>query len=153
MDRRADAALAAGCDGLIASGELISRFRSSHADALIVSPGIRPAGEPCDDHKRSTTPREAIELGADYLVVGRPIYGASDPAAAANRIIEEIDAGLQARGSSPRLDSPPTTLRSAHPEPGYSMGCKPDETNQTDTVPGEPVSASPPRRRNVPQGS
>lgn len=66
-------ALDAGCDGLIASGDAISLLRERFPTALLVSPGIRPAGSSKDDHKRSTTPAEAIRMGADYLVVGRPI--------------------------------------------------------------------------------
>jgi orotidine-5'-phosphate decarboxylase len=59
-----------------------------------VSPGIRPAGASTDDHKRHTTPAEAIRLGADYLVVGRPILKAPDPRGAAARVIDEIDGAL-----------------------------------------------------------
>lgn len=91
---RAAAAMKAGCDGLIASGAAIALLRRAHPAALIVSPGIRPAGSSSDDHKRSTTPAAAIRAGADYLVVGRPIRGAPDPRAAARRIIDEIDAAL-----------------------------------------------------------
>ena len=59
---------------------------------LIVSPGIRPAGAARDDHKRTATPGEAVRLGADYIVVGRPILNATDRAAAAQAIIDEMDA-------------------------------------------------------------
>ena len=61
---------------------------------VIVSPGIRPTGSGADDHKRLTTPTDAIQAGADYLVVGRPILHAPDPAAAADAIIAEVDAAL-----------------------------------------------------------
>ena len=88
---RAKAALEAGCDGIIASGDAIQFCRRAFPSTLIVSPGIRPAGASTDDHKRHTTPAEAIRLGADYLVIGRPILKAPDPRAAAQRIIEEID--------------------------------------------------------------
>jgi orotidine-5'-phosphate decarboxylase len=98
VDRRSDAALEAGCDGFIASGELIGRLRQRHPRAPIVSPGIRPRGAPKDDHKRSATPAEAIAAGADYLVVGRPIRDAADRRAAAVQIISEIDAALAGRG-------------------------------------------------------
>lgn len=91
---RAASALEGGCDGVIASGDAIGWLRRAHADAVIVSPGIRPAGSGADDHKRSTTPAEAIRMGADYLVVGRPIHGADDPREAARRIIAEIDDSL-----------------------------------------------------------
>jgi len=89
--KRARAALDAGCDGIIASGDAIQVCRRAFPSTLIVSPGIRPAGASTDDHKRHTTPAEAIRLGADYLVIGRPILKAPDPRAAAQRIIEEID--------------------------------------------------------------
>jgi len=89
--KRAQAALDAGCDGIIASGDAIQVCRRAFPSTLIVSPGIRPSGASTDDHKRHTTPAEAIRLGADYLVIGRPILKAPDPRAAAQRIIEEID--------------------------------------------------------------
>jgi orotidine-5'-phosphate decarboxylase len=98
--KRAQAALDAGCDGIIASGDAIQVCRRAFPSTLIVSPGIRPSAASTDDHKRHTTPAEAIRLGADYLVIGRPILKAPDPRAAAQRIIEEID---QAHSVSPLL--------------------------------------------------
>ena len=92
--KRARAAVEAGCDGMIASGQAIHICRRAFPSTIIVSPGIRPAGASTDDHKRHTTPAEAIRLGADYLVVGRPILKAPDPRGAASRIIDEIDAAL-----------------------------------------------------------
>ena len=92
--KRARAAVEAGCDGMIASGQAIDICRRAFPSTIIVSPGIRPAGASTDDHKRHTTPAEAIRLGADYLVVGRPILKAPDPRGAASRIIDEIDAAL-----------------------------------------------------------
>ena len=59
---------------------------------MLVTPGIRPAAVGGDDQKRTVTPAEAVRLGADYLVVGRPITGADDPAAAARDVGEEIAA-------------------------------------------------------------
>ncbi|MGH7108918.1 MAG: orotidine 5'-phosphate decarboxylase / HUMPS family protein, partial [Stellaceae bacterium] len=59
---------------------------------LVATPGVRLAGAARDDHKRAGTPREAIAAGADYLVVGRPIIRAADPAAAARRIIADMAA-------------------------------------------------------------
>lgn len=91
---RGGAALRAGCDGLIASGSAIKLCRETFPAALIISPGIRPSGSSSDDHKRHTTPGEAIRLGADYLVVGRPIRTASDPHEAAQRVIDEIQEAL-----------------------------------------------------------
>jgi orotidine-5'-phosphate decarboxylase len=95
---RAVAAIAAGCDGLIASGQAIKLCRQKLNDSvLIVSPGIRPTGASTDDHKRHTSPTEAIRLGADYLVVGRPIRQDPNPREAAQRIIEEIDSALDSK--------------------------------------------------------
>lgn len=100
---RARAALQAGCDGLIASGQAIRLFRNAwprSTGVVIVSPGIRPAGSSHDDHKRFTTPAQAIEFGADYLVVGRPILNATNPREAAQKIIDEVDSALCKGGSS-----------------------------------------------------
>ena len=97
--KRAHAAIQAGCDGMIASGRAIQICRQAFPrPAIIVSPGIRPAGASTDDHKRHTTPAEAIRLGADYLVVGRPILKDPDPRDAARRIIDEIDGALESSG-------------------------------------------------------
>jgi orotidine-5'-phosphate decarboxylase len=89
-------ALGLGCDGLIVSGSAIKACRSRFPAALLVSPGIRPAGSSTDDHKRSVTPGEAIRDGADYLVVGRPIIEAADPRLAAERLVEEIRLAAEA---------------------------------------------------------
>jgi orotidine-5'-phosphate decarboxylase len=95
--KRAQRAIGAGCDGVIASGSAIQWCRAAFPHpTLVVSPGIRPEGATTDDHKRHTTPAEAIRFGADYLVVGRPILRAPDPRAAAGRVITEIDAALAA---------------------------------------------------------
>jgi len=92
---RARAALQAGCDGVIVSGSAIAACRRAFPPpVVIVSPGIRPAGSSADDQKRHTTPGEAIRLGADYLVVGRPIVKDPHPRDAATRIIDEVEAAL-----------------------------------------------------------
>ena len=94
--KRAKRAIDAGCDGVIASGAAIKWCRAAFPHpTLIVSPGIRPDGATTDDHKRHTTPADAIRFGADYLVVGRPILRAPDPRAAADRMIREIDTALR----------------------------------------------------------
>ncbi len=80
-----------GCDGLVVSGEAIKTCRESFPKCMIVSPGIRPTGFPSHDHKRHTTPAEAVRYGADYLVVGRPVLQAENRRQAAQDIIEEID--------------------------------------------------------------
>ena len=79
-----------GCDGLIVSGDAIQACRREFPDVCLVSPGIRPEGWSNDDHKRYTTPAEAIRYGADYLVVGRPILNAPNRRQAAQDIIDEI---------------------------------------------------------------
>ena len=92
--------LDAGCDGFIASGETIGLIRKTHPSTLIVSPGIRPSGAAADDHKRSATPAEAIGMGADYLVVGRPIVHTANRREAASRILEEIAGTVAATRSA-----------------------------------------------------
>lgn len=92
--------LAHGCDGLIVSGDAIQACRAAFPDHDIVSPGIRPAWATADDHKRFTTPGQAIRFGADYLVVGRPVYNNADPKGAAQRVIDEIDEAIEEQNSS-----------------------------------------------------
>ena len=96
--QRAEHAIAQGCHGVVASGfEARAIRRMAGPGPIIVTPGIRPAGASEDDQKRATTPAAAIKAGADYLVVGRPIRDAKDPAAVANGIITEIQQSLAAR--------------------------------------------------------
>jgi len=124
--KRAHAAIEAGCDGLIASGEAIQVCRRALPKTVIlVCPGIRLAGAPTDDHKRHTTPAQAIRLGADYLVVGRPIRHASDPRGAARQIIAEIDdalGGLNRGGVSGlgSVETRPPSTSSMHVRPPES---------------------------------
>lgn len=87
-------AKAAGLDGVVCSPEEIEAIRSACGpEFLLVVPGIRPAGSAAADQKRIATPASAARAGADLLVVGRPITGAPDPAAAARTVAAEIDAG------------------------------------------------------------
>jgi orotidine-5'-phosphate decarboxylase len=97
--RQARHARAAGCDGVIASGREAALIRQDLGDEsfLIVTPAIRPAGDPADDQKRTATPGEAVRAGADYLVVGRPILRARNPRDVARRIIEDIGQALDSR--------------------------------------------------------
>ena len=89
--RLARLALAAGADGLVCSPLEVSILRRAlgHGPILVV-PGIRPHGAPAGDQARTLMPRAAIEAGADWIVVGRPITAAPDPAAAAAAIAREI---------------------------------------------------------------
>ena len=82
----------AGLDGVVASPHEISLIRKSLGQSFVIlTPGIRPADSSADDQKRFLTPSQAIKIGADYLVVGRPITAAQDPADAAIKIIKEIE--------------------------------------------------------------
>ena len=94
---RGEKLLNKGCDGLIVSGDAIRTCRERFPNADIVSPGIRPAWAASDDHKRITTPADAIRMGSDYLVVGRPITKSEDPFGAAKAIIDEMDEALESR--------------------------------------------------------
>ncbi|MEL6678996.1 MAG: orotidine-5'-phosphate decarboxylase [Pseudomonadota bacterium] len=89
---RAARAFAAGADGVIASPKEAATLRAlPEADGkLIVTPGVRPDGAELGDQKRTATPAAALEAGADHIVVGRPIYAAANPAAAAREILAEI---------------------------------------------------------------
>ena len=91
--RLARLAQAAGLDGVVCSPREIAALRTALGpDFLLVVPGIRPDWAAKGDQKRVMTPAEALAAGADYLVIGRPITGAEDPAAAARRIAEELGA-------------------------------------------------------------
>jgi orotidine-5'-phosphate decarboxylase len=82
-----------GMNGVVASPQEIAIVRSAVKSErfVVVTPGIRPAGADLFDQKRVTTPGEAMLAGADYIVVGRPILSAEDPAAAARQIIGEME--------------------------------------------------------------
>jgi orotidine-5'-phosphate decarboxylase len=94
---RARRALQAGCDGVVSSGLEVARLRAEAPRELIaVTPGIRPVDNKAEsDQKRVMTPTRALQAGADYLVVGRPIRDAVDPRAAAEAIQAEIAAALK----------------------------------------------------------
>jgi len=89
---RAARAFEAGADGVIASPQEAAMIRAlpEAAGRLIVTPGVRPAGSALGDQKRVATPAQAIADGADHIVVGRPIWQAADPAAAARAVLAEI---------------------------------------------------------------
>jgi len=82
----------AGLDGVVASSWEIKEIRKDCGeDFVILTPGIRPAGKSSDDQKRVMTPQEAIKLGADFLVIGRPIRNAANPVEAAKKILKEME--------------------------------------------------------------
>jgi orotidine-5'-phosphate decarboxylase len=89
--RLAELAQGNGLDGVICSPHEVEALRAQcGADFRLVVPGIRPAGAERGDQKRVMTPPEAMALGADYLVIGRPITAAADPAAAARAIRDSL---------------------------------------------------------------
>ena len=95
-------ARSAGCGGVVASAHEARELRRELGEAFaIVTPGVRPAGNDAGDQARVLTPGEAIAAGATYLVVGRPILQAADPAKAARAISAEIESALAAQAMSP----------------------------------------------------
>ncbi len=98
---KAKLAKEAGCHGVVCSGHEVAMLKKELGDELIaVTPGIRPAWSLVeqDDQKRIVTPEWAVKRGADHIVVGRPIRDAKDPADAARKVAEEVEAGIQSRG-------------------------------------------------------
>jgi orotidine-5'-phosphate decarboxylase len=95
---RAAQARDTGVDGLVCSAEEAASLRTIAGPSMVlVTPGIRPAGSVTGDQKRIMTPARAIEAGADYLVVGRPVLEANDPKAAADAIVGEIEKASRRR--------------------------------------------------------
>jgi len=89
---RAAQARDTGIDGLVCAAEEAAALRDIVGPGMVlVTPGIRPAGSATGDQKRIMTPARAIEAGADYLVVGRPVLEAANPKAAADAIVAEIE--------------------------------------------------------------
>ena len=93
VKRLAELAASSGLDGVVASPREIAAVRAAvtSKDFLIVTPGVRPATSSHDDQKRVMTPAEAVRAGADYIVVGRAILNAGDPARAAEEIVGEME--------------------------------------------------------------
>ena len=89
---RAARALDAGADGVIASPQEAARIRAlpQAAGKLVVTPGVRPTGSALGDQKRTATPAQAIRNGADHIVIGRPVWAAADPTAAARAILASL---------------------------------------------------------------
>jgi orotidine-5'-phosphate decarboxylase len=90
LAERAALAAGAGCGGVVCAVADIATIRSAAPSLTCVTPGIRPADTEVDDQARVATPAQAVRAGSDLLVVGRPITGADDPAAAAAAIAAEL---------------------------------------------------------------
>ena len=92
MLARASAAFDAGAHGVIASPQEAAAIRAlpNATGRLIVTPGVRPSGAVADDQKRIATPAQALSDGADHIVVGRPIWRADTPRAAAEAVLAEL---------------------------------------------------------------
>ena len=91
VTRLARLAQTSGLDGVICSPAEIGALRQvCGRDFILMVPGIRPAGQVCQDQKRVMTPREAMDAGATYLVIGRPITESDHPADAVRRILETL---------------------------------------------------------------
>jgi len=91
VERLAKLARSAGLDGIVCSGAEVAAAKAAWPDGFFVVPGVRPPGGDVSDQKRVVTPRQALDDGASILVIGRPITGAGDPAAA----LSDIAATLQ----------------------------------------------------------
>jgi len=87
VERLAALAVEAGLEGLVSSSHEVRELRRAHPGLALVVPGIRPDGAAPGDQRRAATPGEAMSAGASYLVVGRPLLTAPDPAAAADAIV------------------------------------------------------------------
>ena len=93
--RMAGMAQEAGLGGVVCSAQEAQEIRGACGDSfLLVTPGIRPAGQQAGDQKRVMTPGDAVAAGIDYIVVGRPITGADDPVEAARSVVAEMNGGL-----------------------------------------------------------
>jgi orotidine-5'-phosphate decarboxylase len=102
--RLAKLAQEAGMDGVVASPmEIVRIRRECSKNLLLIVPGVRSQGETWDDQKRVLTPEEAMRIGADYLVVGKPIRDAKDPREAARQIVREMEQGLISSRGTTRL--------------------------------------------------
>ena len=88
--RLAGLAASAGLDGLVCSAQEASALKNAYPQLQLVTPGIRPAGSAADDQRRILTPAQALAAGSDYLVIGRPIAQATDPAQALAAVVAEL---------------------------------------------------------------
>ena len=88
--RLAGLAAQAGLDGLVCSAQEAVALKAAQPQLQLVTPGIRPAGSAADDQKRILTPADALKAGSDYLVIGRPISQAADPAKTLAEIVAQL---------------------------------------------------------------
>jgi orotidine-5'-phosphate decarboxylase len=103
VELRVRKAMDAGMDGIVASPVEAKSIRAlAGPRAILVTPGVRSAGAAKGDQKRVATPAEAIRDGVDYLVIGRQVTRAADPAAAIRQVLEEIQPALAGRGNASR---------------------------------------------------
>lgn len=86
----AGVAMSSGIRGLVCSAQEVAEMRKAYPEAILVTPGIRPVGAASGDQKRIATPEAALAAGSDYLVVGRPITQAPDPARALQLMLETL---------------------------------------------------------------
>jgi orotidine-5'-phosphate decarboxylase len=90
LGKRVQAALESDCDGIVCAASDVREAKQYGPRLITVVPGIRPAGSPRHEQARAATPRDAIDAGADLLVIGRPVTRADDPQAAAAAIVAEL---------------------------------------------------------------
>jgi orotidine-5'-phosphate decarboxylase len=90
LHQRVAAGLDGGCHGFVCAAPDIAAIRQLAPRTLLVTPGIRPEGAPAEDQRRVATPRQALDAGADLLVVGRPVTGAADPVDAARSLVASL---------------------------------------------------------------
>jgi orotidine-5'-phosphate decarboxylase len=101
VELRVRKALESGMDGIVCSAMEVARVRQiAGKDLKLVIPGVRSAGAGTGDQKRVGTPAEAMRDGADYLVIGRQVTRAADPAAACHQVLEEIAVEHELRGTT-----------------------------------------------------
>jgi orotidine-5'-phosphate decarboxylase len=85
-------AVEAGCGGIVCAASDVAKAKELAPDLIAVVPGIRPKGADAGDQRRAATPQEALDAGADLLVVGRPVTRADDRVAAAAALVESMTA-------------------------------------------------------------
>lgn len=100
VERLAELARSAGLDGIVCSGAEVAAAKSAWPEGFFVVPGVRPTGGDVSDQKRVVTPRQALDDGASIIVIGRPVTGADDPAAALGEIAASLQDWTSAAGEA-----------------------------------------------------